>query len=495
MSPNTIKLLTIVFAVCICGYMQAQQVTVVNIIPAGASGESYQDSEPTLAVHPTDTQKIAASVMSNDRSGGTLAPIYVSTNGGSTWAQNFVIPVAANATYSFVDPSLTFSRTNVLYAAMLRSSTIGPNVRPLSIMRKTNYSASSPRFSEIAGASRQGVDQPHAQSLAVPVSTTLRDLVFVGSDDSLIDELELGRTAAVDQYDHTVDRMKRRRIEHRETSDRDGAPIRVAIHVASRRSYAAFLARRRTAPVCSSASEADVTIVRDDSTGSGQRTFTSLSEPASGDQRVGIRIARAVLLPKDLERGRERFGFDLAIAVDPGNSARAYLAWADQQGCGTTATYRLHLRRSDNGGSTWTADLGAARTNAKNPSLAVNTDGTVAFLYQRLTGTGTAQRWETRVELGTNLFANVATLILARPLVTDAPDVYLPYLGDYSQVLAIGRAFYGIFSASNKPDIANFPRSVTYRRAANFTTLQLLNTAGTPLSGYSIDPFFFKITP
>ena len=494
MSPTT-RLLTMVYVACISSHMQAQQVTLVNIIPAGASGESFQDSEPTLAVHPTDTQKIAASVMSNDRSGGILAPIYVSTNGGSTWAQNFVIPVAANATYSFVDPSLTFSRTNVLYAAMLRSSALGPNVRPLSIMRKTSYSASSPRFSEIAGASRQGVDQPHAQSLAVPVSTTLRDLVFVGSDDYLIDDLELGRTATVDQYDFTVDKMRRRRIEQRETSDRDGAPIRVAIHAASRRSYAAFLARRRSSPACSSASETDVTIVRDDSTGSGQRTFTSLSEPASGDQKVGIRVARSVLLPKDLELGRERFGFDLAIAVDPANSARVYLAWADQQGCGTTAIYRLHLRRSDDGGSTWTQDLGTARTNAKNPSLAVNTDGTVAFLYQQLTGTGTAQRWETRVQLGTNFFANITTLVLARPLVTDAPDVYLPYLGDYTQVLAIGRTFYGIFAAGNKPDTNNFPHSVTYRRAANWTTRQLLNTAGKPLSGYSMDPFFFKIAP
>ena len=51
--------------------------------------------------------------------------------------------------------------------------------------------------------------------------------------------------------------------------------------------------------------------------------------------------------------------------------------------------------------------------------------------------------------------------------------------------------FYGIFSANNKPDLANFPNGVKYQRNANFATHTLLNLNNVPVSN-SIDPFFFK---
>jgi hypothetical protein len=69
-----------------------------------------------------------------------------------------------------------------------------------------------------------------------------------------------------------------------------------------------------------------------------------------------------------------------------------------------------------------------------------------------------------------------------------------PYLGDYIYLTAVGPTFYGIFSANNTPDNANFPNGVKFQRNANFTTHQLLNVDNqTPVS-VSIDPFFFSIT-
>ena len=48
-------------------------------------------------------------------------------------------------------------------------------------------------------------------------------------------------------------------------------------------------------------------------------------------------------------------------------------------------------------GATWTGDLHTI-ANAKNPALAINDAGKVAFLYQRLDGTGAGQQWVTVLE-------------------------------------------------------------------------------------------------
>src|SRR5262249_35260303 len=52
---------------------------------------------------------------------------------------------------------------------------------------------------------------------------------------------------------------------------------------------------------------------------------------------------------------------------------------------------------------------------------------------------------------------------------------------------------YGVFSANNTPDPANFPNGVTFLRNANFTTHQLLNVDNTTPVAISIDPFFFEV--
>jgi hypothetical protein len=60
--------------------------------------------------------------------------------------------------------------------------------------------------------------------------------------------------------------------------------------------------------------------------------------------------------------------------------------------------------------------------------------------------------------------------------------------------LSLGSDFYGIFSANNEPDPANFPNGVTYQRNYNFNNVQLLDTDGVTPVDPSIDPFFFRVS-
>ena len=185
--------------------------------------------------------------------------------------------------------------------------------------------------------------------------------------------------------------------------------------------------------------------------------------------------------------GQERLGGDVAIAVDPANSAIVYIAYCDVQ----AGAYTIHVRRSNDRGVTWSADL---RTipNAKNPALAINSASRVGFAYQRVTGTGASQRWETHLELTTNEFTTFSDNVLATVPATTPVATFLPYIGDYIHLMAVDQTFYGVFSANNTPNPANFPQGVTFLRNHDFATSRLLALDGVTEVPASIDPFFFK---
>jgi hypothetical protein len=93
-----------------------------------------------------------------------------------------------------------------------------------------------------------------------------------------------------------------------------------------------------------------------------------------------------------------------------------------------------------------------------------------------------------------NAFESSTDSVLASvPANTPAPQ-FLPYNGDYMGMMAVGDDFFGVFSANNTPDPANFPNGVNYLRNHNFTTKKLLAVDGITEVAPSIDPFFFKVS-
>jgi hypothetical protein len=84
-------------------------------------------------------------------------------------------------------------------------------------------------------------------------------------------------------------------------------------------------------------------------------------------------------------------------------------------------------------------------------------------------------------------------LVLSTALASVPAKTFDPYLGDYDHLVAVGKDFYGIFSASNIPDPANFPNGVGYQRNADFATHTLFALDNTTPVSPSIDPFFFKV--
>ena len=222
----------------------------------------------------------------------------------------------------------------------------------------------------------------------------------------------------------------------------------------------------------------------------------------SGDAQAGQRIVMGVDLVSYAFMGQEHIGGELAIAVDPTNSSTVYVVWADlpdDVDGDADDLYLLHLRKSTDRGQTWSKSDLLTVTNGKNPGLAINDKGQVGFLYQQYTGHPQAnaildnpagQRWETHLAFSGS-GSQWTDLVLASVPANRPARQFYPYIGEFANIMAVGDIYYGVFSANNTPDLANFPQGVSFQRNHNFGTKQLFAANGVTPVVPSIDPFFF----
>jgi hypothetical protein len=443
---------------------------VVNMIPASLSGEASQDAEPFLAVLSGNSAIMAASAFTPNPAGpsSTTAPIFVTQDSGRTWALRATVPsdvTTADITEAFDGGG------GDLYAGILSLS--GDLV--LDELKTGDVFSLTPMSVQ---ASRSNVDQPFVRATSVGTA----DRVYIGMNDF---DAPAGRTATVDVSQNGGTNFTSVRLETRSTADQDGPSIRPSV-AADRTVYAAYFGWRS---FDGNVATSDVVVVRDDSGAAGSNKFGSLIDP--GDGLPGRIVAHNVTIPwsNAPTLGQERIGSTLTIAVDPNHSEVVYVAWADRVGSGDI--YTIHLRRSIDRGATWSADIRTA-VNATNASLAVADNGTVGFLYQQVSGSGATSRWVTHLERSKDGFVTTSDLVLATvPANTPAPD-FLPYLGDYTGLMAVGGELRGVFSANNTPDTTSFPQGVVYQRSVDFSTRRLLDGGGATVA-VSIDPFYFSV--
>ncbi len=138
-------------------------VLVVNMMPRGLSGESNQDSEPTIAVNAANPLQIAGSAFTPDPGQGNLAPIYISVDGGNTWTLNSIVPSSAADGSATADITVAFSTaSNKLYAGIIRLPFPGNRPR-LNILRTDNFQSGT-AMKVLVDRTGRGVDQPYVQA-------------------------------------------------------------------------------------------------------------------------------------------------------------------------------------------------------------------------------------------------------------------------------------------------------------------------------------------
>jgi hypothetical protein len=438
------------------------------MIPASLSGEENQDSEPFLSVHPSDPGKMAASAFTPNPEGPDSgdAPVFVSEDDGRTWSLRNIVPSAGPVGTGDITHASTGGTASTLYAGILRI----PGDLLLNELRTLDFRSSTPMSVQ---ASRNQIDQPFVQAGRIG----LHDRIYVGNNDFSA----APQTATVDVSLDGGTTWNPVRLEARDTAGQDGPSIRPAL-ARDGTVYAAYFGWRS---FDGSVATSDVVVVRDEAAAT---TFQALR---GRDGLPGHFVAQGVKIPwsNASTLGQERIGSTLSIAVDPNNSSTVYVAWGDRVGTGDI--YTIHVRRSTDRGASWSSDLRSI-VNATNAALAVANNGTVGLLYQQVAGSGSLSRWETRLEQTRDGFTSVQTAILAT-VPADAPAVqFLPYIGDYNYMLAVGDEFRGVFAANNTPDPANFPQGVAYQRRINTTTKTLEDASGQSVAS-SIDPFYFSV--
>src|ERR1700741_1331548 len=418
----------------------------VNMIPKSLSGETNQDSEPHLTVNPANPLQIIGTAFSPNPGGGALAPLYMSLDGGNTWALNPIVPSTLGHPRGTGDITTSFnSNATKLYGGILRAGSGN-----LEFLRTNTPFGSAPMT---VLQSRPNGDQPYTHARTIPSGTGAgRDVVYIGDNDfnarpatQTIDQSLNAGTASP-----TITSV---RVEKRPTLGQDGPQCRPVAH-ADGTVYAAFYHWRSSTGVFDSntfvVTSADVVVVRDDAWGA--HNFMDLVEPPApaGDSLAGKRVVQGVSFPFMRNgipaTGQQRIGGSISIAVDPNNSKTVYLAWGDRQ-VGSFLT--LHLRRSTDSGLTWSGpgDL-LTIPNATNAALAIDAAGRIGYLYQQVTGAGAAQRWVTHLRRSTDGI-NWDDLILATVPATTPVKTFDPYIGDYDHLVAVNQTFFGIFSANN----------------------------------------------
>jgi len=457
-------------------------VVVVNMIPRSLSRETNQDSEPSLTVNPANPAQIVGTAFTPDPMGGALAPIYVSADGGLTWRLNLVVPSTGGSSTGTSDISVAFaSAGGKLYGGILRDPTTD-------FQTLRTASPANPVAMQTL-ASRPDNDQPFTHA----ITRSGRDRVYIGNNDFQASP----RTATVDVSANaraTHPTFRSIRIETRPTVGQDGPQIRPVAHRDGTvyATYYGWRSQSGSFPGNTLIVTTDVVVVRDDKGGAGVHPFRSLVDPSDG--LPGRLVARNARIPFNRNgspaTGQQRLGGTLSLAVDPrpGRSGTVYLAWADRP---PPSMLTLHVRRSTDRGVTWSAIDLLTVPNATNAALAINSAGTIGLLYQQLTGLGTNRRWETHFRRSPD-GATWDDLVLATMPANVPVKTFDPYLGDYDHLVAVGPDFYGIFSANNTPNPANFPNGVTYQRNADFNAQTLLALDNTTPVAPSIDPFFFR---
>lgn len=491
------------------------QIKVVDMIPCYKSDETGQDDEPNLAVNPAHPLQMVGTAFTpntntNPDSFLHYSPLYVSSNGGDSWEYRYVIP--SNMDYiGTADITLRFAGlSNQLYVGALFADGSWYAFHLLRVKDFNSTDAATELFS------RDNVDQPYIQATSV-VGAGLEsaDRVYVGdNDNNPTDRNPVLNRAMVDFSPDALEAvpppMDTSQIDKRLTTtpiqSSDESAIRTAVHP-SGVIYAVFY-RIRHPGVALKEDAVDVIVVRDNHWGITTRTktkrFEDLKQPST--RAIGQFVADSVLLPvgglscpgPSCLGSNRLVGSHLSIAVDPNNAAVVYVAWADSSAETLTAGqfYTLHVKKSIDSGKSWTAPTPELKPipHAINPALAVNTNGTVAFLYQQLND---GKRWDTHLRRSSNTNTSWSDDTLSTFLEASMPQAagLLTYLGDYLHLMAVGKDFYGVFSASNDPNRTNatFPKGITYQRRLSSDSTQLIDKNNQRVNP-SIDPFFFHVT-
>lgn len=437
------------------------KVALINMIPADDSEENTQNPEPFLAVNFSDPSYVAASY-----DGAGSAPIFVSEDSGQHWTYSYIVPSTDEYPVFGITIAASTNPGELFVGVYGWVSLYGDAF--MKFFRTDDYTAST--IMEERLLQTMVGQKPYVQSSPNPDQR-----VYIGNTK--------GRESIIYVSDDAGNNFTQNVLNFRgnNAARLSQPPYSPTVRPAISGDGTVYVTHLEA-----SRGGSDLIIVRDDNGGVGDAPFQDLIDPS--DNIAGKIVEKNIPNLHNRRIGlHETSAPRLSLAVHPSNSQILYVAWEDTGRLGDING--LHIKQSLDGGRTWSENLRYVR-NAINPCLAVSKDGTLGFSYQAFSN----GRWTTRLEQTKDAFDTRVNTILSSfsPTITPRQGTHGP-LGEFMHLIAVDGEFWGVFSAINTPNEANFPNGVTYQRLADFSTQTLSDADGNPVE-ISVDPFFFRVS-
>ena len=389
--------------------------TLVDIATNATDPSNLADSEPSIAVNPTNPQQIAVVTFSEGWTfGGTRGPMWVSNDGGTTWSKNFVLTAPAAGSGGPGDQKLSYSAAGTLYVAELGLGVAVP--------RCFIYRPSGPNW--IPGAA-YGDDQPMMESsggtrlspwLNFGVSPEQSTSERTPDDGVTVAQVGIGSTA----------------FPNRTT--------RIAVDPTG----AVYVIYKTRQGVSGQFETATFRVVRSTDAGVTWNTPGVAVHPGTvqtwftnfwGNAKNGGKIGRA----------RSSDGW---IAVNPTTGA----IWVVYCNRDASTFGQIYAATSTDGGNTWSSPVRVTdgTHNSAYPEVAVAANGTVGVMYIDYDDSGAQTVYTHRLARSFNngaMWNRTSLQSLTTQALSNGVSGFL--WGDYEGLTAVGNTFLGVFTGQS----------------------------------------------
>lgn len=437
-----------------------------NTNPALQITDSFGDSEPSIAINPTNPLQIA--ILAFSGSWGANTPVFYSTDAGNTWTKEFTIPIppgAGNgATGCPCDQDPDYERGNLLAGTFLSFSPTDPYTGITSDPTNSaswNWTLSGGNAVKTNAFGAGNTDQPWMLTNRDTVNAAT-DNIFTAYDDFSVSPIGMRVAVSLNSNPPNFTRDNQ--------AGTSGGPAIInpghRLAVDHRNGWVYDLYQNSTA-VNNSRAVVNYTLNR--STDGGQTWTLNASstgiqiDSAGSTQGIGPQTTFVGgncggAQPNNLFK----FGTVNALlggvdhaAVDP-NNGDVYVVYGDRDG--GTGNNRLSIRRLTDNGSGG-LNIGAkhfvtGQVQAALPSVAVAANGVVGVLYMEYDGvSGGFPSFSAHLATSSNHGTSWSDATLENFLSpsTDNGNCRQRVLGDYEQIKAVGNIFYGVFTGNGVP--------------------------------------------
>ena len=398
--------------------------TLVDIATNATDPFNLADTEPSIAVNPQNPQEIVVVSFSEGWGPGDPAPVWKSTNGGTTWQKVFQLPQPAATSFGPGDQKIAFSQAGGLHIAELGMG--------IAVPRCMVYRQTAGGNDPLTAGALFGDDQPHLEIDRSPTAF-LNRLYSPWLDFAQAPE----RSTVADSTNFGVAVTN---VGMGDNSSFANRTTRVAVGQDGR---AYVIYKTREGSVGGGFENAHFRVHRSDDGGTTWTAIgaTGVSVHGPGQVQTWFTSSWGNAAKGKVARARSS---DAWIAVDPGDGD-IYAAFVDRDASGFG---QIYVARSTNGGLNWTSTRATDGTHhSAYPEIAVTANGVVGVLYVDFDDSGAATIFRHRFTQSSNDAATWTDQNLQSmdpgPL-ANATSGFL--WGDYEGLTAQGSTFYGVFT-------------------------------------------------